>query len=440
MAQVAKQVASTQNFLVGLQQLPHYGELRAKQLDRLLGIIRASKLTLEQAAPVLSSLDQGIWDVESLGRLKSALADQTLEDTEDVEKRVKQQDYSALPHYVTEDLWLCFEKAEHQEDREKALEILCEMAGKLGLRNPTEETCAFLYVLAFTMHPVAIVYDCEKQSLLQRWKPIMKRHLKKFPSPVTTMKVLPEKVEECPQVFLREAFPNGWKRAKPRTKSLADIIRLGKTWPLRISHAVASNAKNAHVTPSAASVNVDVLGAAAAVARQTTLAVANSLVAREDVPGLKILKQADAIPAVTPKPVLPAILDKVPEAVASSLHGNKNDPQQMIDLLREDLEKEKQEKQEKGVGAKSKAKAAKSKGKPKATAKSSLKRPAASVAVMRRPAAAAAAEDPMHPEARRAALLDRIPRRERMLYADGCSRCKYRKFCTISCWARRGYS
>jgi hypothetical protein len=119
MAQVVKQVISSQNFLSGLLALPQYAELRAKQVERLLVIFRGSKLSLDQAGPVLKVLDERIWDCESLGRLKSALADQTVEEINDPEKRAKAQDYSALPFYVPEDLWLCLEKVACAEEREK---------------------------------------------------------------------------------------------------------------------------------------------------------------------------------------------------------------------------------------------------------------------------------------------------------------------------------
>ena len=91
-------------------------ELRLKQLDRLLGLISKTDLSLEQAGPVISSLDPQIWDVDSLGKLKPALADQTTEPTEgDSEKRVKQQDYTSLLKYLTEDWWLFWRKPQHRK-------------------------------------------------------------------------------------------------------------------------------------------------------------------------------------------------------------------------------------------------------------------------------------------------------------------------------------
>ena len=63
-----------------------------------------------------------------------------------------------------------------------------------------------------------------------------------------------------------------------------------------------------------------------------------------------------------------------------------------------------------------------------------LKRPAAA---LKRPAAAAVALQ--EPDPKRAAVLKIIPAELLERYAGGCSRCYNRKFCTVSCWARRGY-
>ena len=124
MAQVGKQVVASQFFLNGLLSLPHFPELRLKQLERLLALISKSSLTLEQSGPIISSLDSRIWDGVSLERLKSALADKTVApgDAAEIEGRVKQQDYSSLPRYLTEEWWLLLEKADSQALKEKALE------------------------------------------------------------------------------------------------------------------------------------------------------------------------------------------------------------------------------------------------------------------------------------------------------------------------------
>eukprot|EP00435_Cladocopium_sp_Y103_P017373 s448_g4.t1 len=358
--------------------------------------------------PVISSLDSNIWDVESLGKLKAALADKTTEAIEgENEKRAKQQDYSALPKYLTEEWSLLLEKVDTQEEREKALECVCDLAGKLGLRNGSEETYAFLYVLAFTMHPTVVVYDCEKQRLLQRWKPVMKRYLKQHPPLTGAMAVLPDKVEECPGMYLRAAFPNGWKAAAPRTKALADVLRLGRTWPLRITHAVASGVKNTEPVQEMTQLNQSVMGMAAAVAQQTTMALAESLSKEEELPGLKILKSAEPTPFTESSRVLPALMDRPADTTTQPSKQGKLDPQQMIDSLREDLADEKID----AAGKKTKETVKKKSPKAKSKGKGHMKRPAASGSKrLKRPAAALAAEAPaLDEDPVRATLLSMAP-------------------------------
>ena len=49
MAQVQKQIVSSQNFLAGLTSLAHFAELRRKQADRLDCVLRKNFFTVEQA-------------------------------------------------------------------------------------------------------------------------------------------------------------------------------------------------------------------------------------------------------------------------------------------------------------------------------------------------------------------------------------------------------
>ena len=82
--------------------LSQYAELRGKQLERLTAVIRKSRLTLEQSGAVLTALDSNLWAEGSLSQLRTLVADQTVTDTSEEQaiQRVKQQDFSALPHYL----------------------------------------------------------------------------------------------------------------------------------------------------------------------------------------------------------------------------------------------------------------------------------------------------------------------------------------------------
>jgi hypothetical protein len=78
--------------------------------------------------------------------------------------------------------------------------------------------------------------------------------------------------------------------------------------------------------------------------------------------------------------------------------------------------------------------------KPASVSKVSKKRPAA---YLRRPAAAAVpkAEEGESRDARRERLIkERVPKEMQHKYRGGCSKCYYRKGCTLSCWTYRGYN
>ena len=183
------------------------------------------------------------------------------------------------------------------------------------------------------------------------------------------------------------------------------------------------------------------MGVAAAVARQTSLALSQHLLpARTESLSVEGLQEVEKIDKVMSVPPL-ALMDKPPESVAANSKSKPKesdvDPQSMIDSLREDLQAEKQQDQKKEKKKTGTKKEKKQKG------KKPIKKPAAASKVLKRPSSmssAAAAMQPLDPDPERAALLSRIPAHVRSKYVHGCSRCYHRKFCTISCWKRRGYT
>ena len=117
-------------------------------------------------------------------------------------------------------------------------------------------------------------------------------------------------------------------------------------------------------------------------------------------------------------------------------------PKEAITALREELQKKGQgasTKNEETLPCKKPAMSSKAKthgmARPAASVKTKFKRPAAAparVSVGGMCQAAASKPD-------RDALLKKIPKAVLQRYKDGCSRCYHRAFCTVSCWARRGY-
>ena len=458
MAQVQKQLIASQKFLSGLLALPQYGELRTKQLERLLAVIRKVRLTVEQSGLLLAAVDSSLWDEGSIGQLKSLVADQTVTETNEtlVSQRVKQQDFTCLPYYLDGEWWRRLETAAPSE-REKNCERLCQHAARLGLTNPTEETYAFLYVLAFALQPGTLIFDCEKLQLLTQWKPVMKRHLKNAVQPPLQPLLLPASVDECPKELLRSAYPQGFVAAFPAQTTVEEVMRLGRTWPLRKTNVVAAASKKGCYPGPLEGGNM-----VQAVAAATVQAVASQLATHvpkpkhasdSDVPGLKVL-----IPPTDQavKETQLALMDK-PNQPGASAH-EKVDAAGLIDALQADLLQEKEPKAKQKLSmaapkAKSKKETKKKETKEMAARRSAAKEPCKAVmkrpagkGKLKRPAAASAAvrkrpaETAEQKQAKRARLFEQIPKKLQAAYMYGCTRCRGRSYCTLSCWGERGFT
>lgn len=461
MAQVQKQLIASQKFLVGLFSLPQYGELRGKQLERLMAVTRKAKLTIEQSAGVLASVDSTVWDESSLSQLKSLVADQTVTDAMEEEKsqRAKQQDFSALPQYL-DDAWWCRLETAQGKEKEKNCELLCQHAARLGLTNPTEETYAFLYALSFALHPATVIFDCEKLGLLAKWKPIMKRILKVAVQPPLHLLVLPCDVEQCPAELLRAAYPQGFRPGSPSHKTIPEVMQLARTWPLRKTHLTATASQKTSLSGTLE--GGQMMQAMAAATVQAVASQFGALQRAESVselPGFKILKPPCEAPSASkPKEQL-ALTDGQTQAGGSSSHEGK-DAASMIDALQVDLQQDKKEppkrpkRAPKAKGEKKTKKNAVCEEKemkgdaeqrlsPDKPSKVCMKRPAGR-GKMKRPAAVASKKRPSETaeekEEKRRLLFKRVPKPLQNEYAKGCSKCRGRPYCTLSCWFERGYT
>lgn len=493
MAQVQKQLLASQKKIVGLVSLPHYGELRSKQLARLMDVIGKSRLTLEESASVLASLDCSLWDDRSIGQLRTLVADQTVEvpREDQTHQRAKQQDFSALPHYLDGEWWRRLETAVGVK-QEKNGERLCKFAARLGLTNPTEETYAFLCVLSFALPPGTIIFDCDKLGLLAKWKAVMRRHLKSAAPPVLQPQVLPLSVDQCPAELLRSAYPEGFASSVPVHTTVEEVTRLGRTWPLRSTNVVAAVTKassfsgaleGGHMVQAVAAATVQAMASQLhGIALRSNLD--SSFSKDQELPGFKLL--APPREEASKADAQLALMDQPMESKSSM----KADAAGMIDALREDLETEKKlscskkkkknqemqleeqdtaavPKQQPSKKAKherketgfSKTKASKFKDASESSSSkaaqtpSAAKKPAAAQPCLKRPAAKAVLKRPaakpvrlrapmtlQQREAKRKELFRIVPRSLKALYILGCSKCRGVQYCTFSCWRDRGFT
>lgn len=101
MASVERQLRASQKFLAGLTKLPMYGQARQKQMEMILKSHRSVReINTSAAASLISSLQEDLWDPESLLSIKTAISEKT-DAAEVSQQRRQQQDFLELPRYLT---------------------------------------------------------------------------------------------------------------------------------------------------------------------------------------------------------------------------------------------------------------------------------------------------------------------------------------------------
>eukprot|EP00438_Fugacium_kawagutii_P006671 Skav225123 [mRNA] locus=scaffold1239:313913:321795:+ [translate_table: standard] len=337
MAQVQKQLAASQQFLSGLRDLPRFNELCASQVTRLVSVIQKNGLTTAEAAHCLDSLKEDLWSADALNELKAALAANIKDELPGGPSRVLQQDYTALPHYLDQDMWNCLEQS---PDEKLKLERLRGLAASLGLKSPTEGTNGCLVFLALYVPQNHGLLESEKYDKLQKKKAKIKGLLKSLSVSANGLDTLPPVVTECPSGLMAAAYPKGFTSGSPSARSMADILRSIRDYPLRSTHTMASVETHSRTVNSMAGSDPNMASVASAVA--VGMAVAKQALGseRSSVPpslDIQVFDRVAKPPAGTYK-MLPIedVKPVVPEA-----SGTTKDPEKLILALKDDLSAEK---------------------------------------------------------------------------------------------------
>ena len=101
---VAKQLQAVQGFLRGIRALSTYEETRERQLQQMERSLRCmAGLTTAQAGAWMESLEESLWSAAQLKAMKELLVEKTGEKVEESGKLAGEQDYTALPHLLSEE-------------------------------------------------------------------------------------------------------------------------------------------------------------------------------------------------------------------------------------------------------------------------------------------------------------------------------------------------
>ena len=460
MAQVEKQILAAQKFLTGLHGLESIQGLRQKQADRIVNVIQGQKLSLEDAGKALDSVRSEIWGEELATVLKEAVAKQ-MDDSREPKSRIRLQDYKTLVHYLDRKHWEFLQQADFSRDT--AVTNVCHLAVHLGLRHPNEGTFGAILAIVFCHDKAKSVSEQEKFYFLQQYKPQMRKIFQTAPVASEFVEVLPVDVANFPHALLNTAYPHGFEPFTPAHVDLIALKSLTDTYPLRKDNLKARSNEQS-LQPSSSSSADTLLKGIMAIASAVGCGRAPAEQPRSvELPGFKLLQKPQADVSCRKPSEAPALLDVEAEVKESSkgtqaqealetkrATAKPSSAEEMISVLQAGLEEEKldQVPKEKGkqppkqkVKPTPKKKAAAVKKRPAAASKASPKRPAVASGKAK-PAKkhkAGSRLSPAEMAQARKKLFRKVPAELQDLWRNGCSGCRQRPNCTLSCWAKRGY-
>lgn len=427
-----KQIRASQKFLGTVRHLPSFAEARDKQADSLLKKVSRTPVPVETAAALVDLLDSAIWGPH-VDTLKSAV---TLVDDGTQRKNVPLQDYLALPHYLTTGLW----KSLAEDSKTLALEKLCKHCRQLGLSNASELTQAMILTLVFDLD--GHLLGTEQWQVTLREKSNVQKFLKQAipPSSMPHLQCLPQKPEDCSSEHLTRAF--GTDSPVPCQRPYEHLQQRAQDWPMRSTHRFAQGVSAASGSVPAPAKREDT----ADLFQHMGNFVAGFLHGQKPTEGV-------SLPGFK-------MTNKTPHSVAQTVPVLALEDKKDVDMTAVVVPASELQTEEKKVEANATGKDAVSAtlaalrgdvktpdGKPKKSVKKAgLKRPASSKVIKHRPAAAlrrpaAATIEGETRDARRLRLIqERVPKELQVKFRGGCSKCYFRKGCTLSCWTYRGFN
>ena len=458
-SRVSKQVDASQRFLRGLQSLPSFAETRSKQAEQLLATVeRVQNFTVEEANKVLEIFSESLWGPDLSERFKAQLSAGTNLIQPSACGRRPLQNYLALPRYLTQSLWTSLQGSEPEELR---LEKLVRHAARLGLRCPTEPTFAMLLTLSFQ----GARTEQKQRQVLSEHKPRIKRWLNE-PSPADYLEVLPEDVNLLLASLVAAAFGQD-----PRVDCPLDekqLLGVAMQWPLRqrqsggsmlaapaiptweastmgpfLSGIAAASAYAAHWGPAASGQRGLVTIGTPGVTLESVQSSAGSSGAMGS--GTPVPRVVSGTPVATAEPEQLRAAGQEPEQLRAA--GQEPIQQKPLLALEDRVEPPPQAShvdraQEQLKSSVAVVTASPTRG--QRSESSVQKKPAgkkASKPVLKKPACVKrpAAQPKASKAAKREELLARIPQALKKRFKDGCTKCRNRPLCTVSCWRLRGF-
>ena len=429
---VEKQLVASQCFLRNVSSLPMFTEARQKHYLDLCKAIQTANINAEQAGKLVDGIDGQVWGPLS-EELQSLVVSRHLAPGKE---RKRNQDYMTLPQHVPEALWQSIRNLSGH----MALEKLCAHSVLLGLRHPTEWTMAMLLCVSFDRQ--GTLTETEQFALLRQHRERIKKLLAK-PDPAVYLETLPADPRDLPESLFKAAFPDN-VTPEPHTSFPMWLVR-AKAWPLRSTNQCVSKGPARPVEGGVVSdgsfcqmmgqfvagflQDRSRAGAEGAAARRAGGEIDVQMLPAREKNGEQASKPPQTPLALTNgEEDLSTQLTKALPTRSAGASGLQT-VEDSLQALRE------------AVPASQEDKGCKVQKKPTKV----LKRPAGAGPAgppLKRPAAChrqTKTRPPESPAQVRLRLLESIPKKIRDRWKNGCARCRYRSYCTVSCWKSRGW-
>ncbi|CAE7763366.1 PIP5K4 [Symbiodinium sp. CCMP2456] len=209
MAAVCKQLEAAQRFLRQVCKLPSFESLREKQLTVVLSVLKKTKvLSLKDANSILQMLESDIWSEDLSQQVREAVSGllvvEAADQGEDSGKRgPKGQDFQNFLVFLKDSQWNALQQSSTVS---AGCSMLASMLGQLGLRHPSEWTFGTMYCFMHLVQKREVPEASQAYNEIFKLKPAVRKQLEGLPEPVVYLQQLPKTPEELPERLFNEVF------------------------------------------------------------------------------------------------------------------------------------------------------------------------------------------------------------------------------------------
>ena len=208
MSQVLRQLRAVQSFLrqtVGLSNFPLLQSQQTRVIETLLG--QSSMIATEVANDILAELDE-CWDGETVAKIKAAVSQRVEVEAPTTGaaagSRKTMQDFKNFPYLLRADQRTILQSS--QPSVADVHSLVTPMLADLGLRSPTEGTCACVWAFGYLAKEARIPDQADFTKEFPEFKTQLRRGLQSKGDQQDWLQSLPQDVTMLPTSLRERIF------------------------------------------------------------------------------------------------------------------------------------------------------------------------------------------------------------------------------------------